>query len=84
MKQKIESGELTFAAAASQFSTCPSKGKGGDLGIFSSLSRIAFLPYEDKDIKAFDAVAFSAPVGDVTTVTTSFGTHLIKVEGRNS
>lgn len=34
LKGKIESGELTLEEAAAKHSTCPSKSKGGDLGLF--------------------------------------------------
>jgi len=83
---RITAGELTFAEAAAAFSECPSKGKGGDLAIFNSLSRVNFLPYvEGADLSAFDAHVFSAstPIGEVTTVTTSVGTHIVNVEARN-
>ena len=84
LEQRIVAGEITFAAAATEFSACPSKGKGGDLGIFNSLGRIAFLPYEDGDVAAFDSVVFDSAttVGEIVTVTTSAGTHLVKVEAR--
>ena len=86
LRAKIQSGELSFADAAMQYSDCPSKGKGGELGIISSLSRISFLPYESKDVRAFDAVAFSAttPLNEIQVVETDFGTHLLKVDGRGS
>ena len=46
LKERIERGELSFGEAATKFSSCPSRGKLGDLGTFNSLSRILFLPYE--------------------------------------
>lgn len=84
LEARIAVGELSFAEAASQFSECPSKGKGGDLGIFSSFGKIAFLPYEDLDVAAFDAHCFaeSTPIGAVSIVSTSIGTHLVQVEAR--
>ena len=59
LKARLDAGELTFEAAAEQYSVCPSKGKGGDLGVFSSLHSVSFLPYEKgapADVAAFDAV----------------------------
>lgn len=34
LKSKIEAGEVAFANAAQEYSTCPSSAKGGDLGTF--------------------------------------------------
>ena len=59
LKARLDAGELSFEAAAEQYSVCPSKGKGGDLGVFSSLHSVSFLPYEKgapADVAAFDAV----------------------------
>ena len=55
LKAKIESGELSFADAAKQFSTCPSAARGGDLGTFE---KGAMVP-------EFDAVCFdeATPLG---------------------
>lgn len=35
LKEKINSGETTFEAAAKEYSTCPSGARGGELGTFS-------------------------------------------------
>ena len=48
LQQRIADGQLTFADAANEYSQCPSKGKAGDLGVFSSLSSVSFTPYEGK------------------------------------
>ena len=84
LKARIGAGEISFSSAAAEFSACPSKGKGGSLGIFSSLGVVAFLPYQGKETAEFDAVVFSpaTPLNEIQTVTTSFGTHLVRVEGR--
>lgn len=67
---QIKAGELTFEDAASQFSTCPSKAQGGDLGEFGHGQMVA----------EFDQAAFAAEVDDVVgPVKTQFGYHLIKV-----
>ena len=44
MYQEIESGKISFGAAAQQYSTCPSSSKGGDLGAFE---RGAMVPQFD-------------------------------------
>jgi len=62
-----------FAAKAREFSTCPSGKQGGALGEFG---RGAMVP-------EFDAVVFSAPVGEVQgPVKTAFGYHLLEVTAR--
>ena len=76
IKAKISAGELSFADAAAQFSTCPSKAKGGSLGEFK---RGAMVP-------EFDAVCFDAdvPLGGLEgPVKTQFGYHLIQVTARS-
>jgi len=75
VKAQIESGELSFAEAARQFSSCPSGQRGGSLGNFSP----------GQMVPAFDAVVFAedTQIGAISTVTTQFGTHLVKVEARS-
>lgn len=71
---QIESGAKTFEDAAQEFSTCPSKAKGGDLGEFG----------RGQMVKEFEDAAFSAEIGAVVgPVKTQFGYHLIKVEEKN-
>lgn len=74
VRQQIEGGELSFAAAARQFSTDRSNSaRGGDLGWFG----------EGRMVEAFEQAAFAAPVGQVIgPVQTPFGVHLILVEDR--
>ena len=72
--EKIISEETTFEDAAKEFSTCPSKEKGGDLGAFG----------RGQMVKEFEDAAFSAEIGAVVgPVKTQFGYHLIKVEEKN-
>lgn len=74
VKARIDSGELSFADAARQFSACPSKSKGGSLGQFAP----------GQMVPAFDRVVFAADteLAKIYTVETDFGTHLLKVEAR--
>ena len=71
---KINAGEMDFESAAKEFSTCPSKERGGDLGQFG----------RGQMVPEFDSAAFEAEVGQVVgPVKTQFGYHLIKVEQKN-
>ena len=68
--EDIKSNKVTFAAAATLHSSCPSKAKGGDLGEFGFESMVP----------PFAKAAFDTPVGSLTgVVRTQFGFHLIKV-----
>jgi len=81
---RIEAGELTFAEAAAKFSSCPSRGKRGELGAFPGLGKILFLPYEGQEVAEFDALVFSpdTELNKLYKVRTQFGTHLVTVAGR--
>lgn len=72
---KIKSGELSFEDAAMQFSSCPSRERGGNLGDFS----------EGQMVPEFDRAVFSMEVGEITEVPvrTQFGYHLIKLNSKN-
>lgn len=72
--EMIRKNEKTFEEAAQEFSTCPSKAKGGDLGEFG----------RGQMVKEFEDAAFDAQIGQVVgPVKTQFGHHLIKVEKKN-
>lgn len=60
-----------FAALAKEFSSCPSKENGGDLGYFT----------RGEMVEEFEAAAFEGEAGKVLTkvVQTSYGYHIIKV-----
>jgi len=66
---RIKNGE-SFEALAKEFSECPSKKKGGDLGYFG----------RGMMVREFEKAAFEAEKGDVIKpVKTQFGWHVIKV-----
>ncbi len=72
LKSQIEAG-ADFAEIAKQYSSCPSKAMGGDLGSFGP----------GQMVPEFDKVVFSAPVGAVQgPVKTQFGYHLVEVTSR--
>ncbi len=68
--QKLNGGE-EFEALAMQYSKCPSKAEGGDLGWFS----------KGVMVPEFEKAAFSTKPGKLTKVRTEFGWHIIKVLG---
>ena len=74
LKEEIDAGEIHFAEAARQHSTCTSGGKGGNLGQFRP----------GKMVPAFDALVFDphTQIGQVNVCSTQFGTHLVKVIAR--
>ena len=65
----LEEGSSSFEEMAETVSTCDSKGRGGDLGwITPGLMD-----------PAFDAAAFMFPPGEVVTVQSTFGWHVLRV-----
>lgn len=74
LQTDIRAGQITFADAARQYSDCPSKEKGGNLGEFS---------FSDM-VPSFARAAYDAKVGDVTDIVrTEHGFHLIQVTARS-
>ena len=70
IRQQIEAGELTFAAAAGKFSQGPSAPKGGDIGL---IERQQPMP------EPFSQAAFALEQGGISQpIVTAFGVHLIR------
>jgi len=72
LKSKIEAG-ADFAEIAKEYSSCPSKNDGGNLGTFG----------EGQMVPEFDTVVFNEAVNVVHgPVQTQFGYHLLEVTSR--
>jgi peptidyl-prolyl cis-trans isomerase C len=69
---RIKEGD-DFASIAKQYSSCPSKKKGGDLGWFT----------KGQMVPEFEKAAFNLNVGAMTNepVKTKFGYHIVKRTG---
>ncbi|MFU8779876.1 MAG: peptidylprolyl isomerase [Kiritimatiellia bacterium] len=73
IREKLLAGEVDFASAAQEHSSCPSGQRGGDLGQFG----------RGQMVPAFEEAAFAQPIGVVgEVVETNFGYHLILVSER--
>ncbi len=68
---KLDAGDQ-FETLAKEFSQCPSKKKGGDLGFFE---KGAMVPEFEKAVRSLKVGEISEPVK------TQFGWHLIKRTG---
>ena len=66
---RIRNGE-SFEALAKEYSACPSKANGGDLGYFE----------RGQMVKPFEDAAFNGKAGEIVgPVKTDFGYHFIKI-----
>lgn len=73
LKKRIEDGEK-FEDIAQEYSSCPSKAQGGDLGTF----------FEGQMVPEFDKVVFNEELNKVHgPVKTQFGYHLLEITSRN-
>ncbi|GAB3924238.1 SurA N-terminal domain-containing protein [Mucilaginibacter myungsuensis] len=71
--KKLISGGASFAELANKYSTDTQSGaKGGDLGTFGRGAMVG----------PFDEAVFNGKPGDLTTVNTQFGVHIIKIESQ--
>ena len=77
LKGAIESGAITFADAAKEFSTCPSAAKGGDLGTFKR----GMMVTEFDDTVFNEESELNVVYGPVKT---QFGHHLIQIVERDA
>jgi peptidyl-prolyl cis-trans isomerase C len=74
LKEEIDNSPVKFAAAAAQYSACPSGREGGSLGSFGPGAMV----------KEFDEVVFNKAVGEVHgPIKTQFGYHLIYINERD-
>mgnify|MGYP003768436107 CR=1 FL=1 len=70
--KRIKQG-ASFESLAREFSTCPSKSSGGDLGWFGP----------GKMVAGFESAVKRTSVGSVSDIVqTQFGYHIIKCTGR--
>lgn len=73
--EKIINKELDFADAAREYSQCPSKQKGGELGMYP----------RGQMVPEYDAVSFSLEIGEISKpVKTQFGYHIIKLNDKKA
>lgn len=73
IRQRIESGEITFEEAAREYSAGPSRQSGGQLG---------FIPRRGIMDEQFSEAAFNLQQGEISQpVVTKFGVHLIRWVG---
>ncbi len=69
LKELVDKG-ADFAKLAQEFGTDGSSEKGGDLGWFTQRGQM---------VETFSDPCFFANKGDVITITTNFGVHLVKI-----
>ena len=73
IREKALAEGADFAKLAAEFSDCPSKANGGDLGRF----------VRGQMVPEFDEAAFTQKIGEIgPVIKTSFGYHIVKVTVR--
>ena len=73
LKTEIEAGNMTFEQAAQQFGMDATRDKGGDLGF----------AFPGQMVKQFnDLIFYHAEPGELRTIVTQFGLHLVEVTDR--
>ena len=91
VKRRVEDGGFTFFEAAIAFSACPTRDLEGNLGTFTSLSRLSegtlrggSLPYDGKDTTAFDELVLApdTALNTIHKVRSQWGIHLVLVLAR--
>lgn len=81
--QRAKSGE-SFEDLAKQFSDCPSKDQGGDLGFFAQAEQDPQTSYPHM-VAAFEKAAFALAPEEISgIVKTEFGWHIIKLEEKKT
>ena len=72
--EKINTGAVSFEDAAREYSSCPSKENGGNLGDFG----------KGQMVPEFDSAVFAMSVGEIskTPVKTQFGYHVIRLNSK--
>ncbi|MFX1293974.1 MAG: peptidylprolyl isomerase [Promethearchaeota archaeon] len=71
IKEELDDG-IDFRKLAEKFSTCSSKKRGGDLGVFG----------RGKMIPEFERTVFKMKIGEISNpIKTKFGYHIIKRTG---
>lgn len=75
IQQKLKADEISFEDAAKNYSKCPSKSKGGNLGLFQ----------KGKMVPEYEAIAFDMDTEEISEpVKTQFGYHLIKLNEKQA